>query len=106
MQVETAGNGEEAKAVYLRFDPDVIVLDVVMPVMDGVTAIGRIRALEAEQGRRRSFVVMLTANALPEHRDSALAAGADLHLAKPITPERLLGALAQAAPPPQDAAVA
>jgi signal transduction histidine kinase/CheY-like chemotaxis protein len=106
VELTSVENGADACEAFVQGAYDVVLMDMQMPVMDGVTAIGRIRALEAEQDRRRSFVVMLTANALPEHRDCAIAAGADLHLAKPITPERLLAALAQAAPPPQDAAAA
>jgi CheY-like chemotaxis protein len=45
---------------------------------------------------RRTPVVMLTANALPEHREASLEAGADGHVSKPITVADLLGALARA----------
>jgi CheY-like chemotaxis protein len=61
-----------------------------MPVMDGLTATREIRALEAREGRPRTPVVMLTANALAEHVAAAQAAGADLHLAKPFDAAELI----------------
>jgi signal transduction histidine kinase/CheY-like chemotaxis protein len=87
-------NGQEAVDAYAaslagegRFD--LILMDMQMPVMDGLTATAAIRAMEAEQAKPRIPVVMLTANALAEHVAAGKAAGADGHLAKPIT----LGAL-------------
>ncbi len=75
---------------------DVILMDVQMPVMDGLTAVRAIRAREAAQGLPRTPILMLTANALPEHRTASAAAGADAHLTKPITAPVLLGAIEQA----------
>jgi CheY-like chemotaxis protein len=64
-----------------------------MPVMDGLEATRRIRGREAALGGPRMPVVMLTANALPEHVAASHAAGADRHLEKPITLAALLDAL-------------
>jgi CheY-like chemotaxis protein len=64
--------------------------------MDGLAAIRRIRETEARDGKPRAFIIMLTANALPEHREASLAAGADLHVPKPIQADRLFAALNQA----------
>jgi len=61
-----------------------------MPVMDGLTATREIRLHEAAMGSPRAPVVMLTANALPEHVAAALDAGADRHLAKPFSVEALM----------------
>jgi signal transduction histidine kinase/CheY-like chemotaxis protein len=72
---------------------DIVLMDVHMPVMDGLTAIRRIRAEERRTGAARMPIVSLTADAMPEQVRTVLAAGADLHLAKPITAERLLGAI-------------
>ncbi|HAJ02837.1 MAG TPA: hypothetical protein DCL55_06305, partial [Brevundimonas sp.] len=66
-----------------------------MPVMDGLTATREIRALEAREGRPRTPVVMLTANALAEHVAAARAAGADLHLAKPFDAAELIETVLQ-----------
>lgn len=64
--------------------------------MDGLAAIRRIRETEARDGKPRAFIIMLTANALPEHREASLAAGADLHVPKPIQADRLFAALNRA----------
>jgi CheY-like chemotaxis protein len=72
---------------------DVILMDMQMPVMDGLTAITHIRAFEQREGLARTPILVLSANALPEHVQAAGEAGADGHLAKPITPPTLLAAL-------------
>ena len=64
-----------------------------MPVMDGLTAIQLIRGHEANLGAARTPILVLSANALPEHQEAAALAGADGHLAKPITAPALIGAL-------------
>lgn len=74
---------------------DVILMDMQMPVMDGLTALRAIRRLEAARGDGRTPAVVLTANALPEHVRSALDAGADEHLAKPVTAAGLLEVIAR-----------
>jgi len=67
-----------------------------MPVMDGLSATRAIRALEAETPLRpRIPIVMLSANAMVEHRADAAAAGADGHIAKPITAASLLAGMQQ-----------
>jgi CheY-like chemotaxis protein len=71
-------------------------MDMQMPVMDGLAAVRTIRADEAERSLPRTPIIMLTANALPEHVAAAQAAGADLHLAKPITAATLFEAIASA----------
>jgi CheY-like chemotaxis protein len=64
-----------------------------MPVMDGLEATRVIRQEEAASGRPRTPILMLSANALPEHRLAGERAGADGHVAKPITVAGLMGAL-------------
>lgn len=75
---------------------DAVLMDMQMPVMDGLSATRAIRAREAASGAPPILVVMLTANAMEEHIAAAEAAGADLHLAKPLHPAQLLEALARA----------
>ncbi len=89
-------NGQEALNAVRGAPFDVILMDMQMPVMDGLTAIREIRRHEQAQGLRPTPVIMLTANALPEHVASALAAGADMHLAKPFTAPALFDAIAAA----------
>jgi CheY-like chemotaxis protein len=72
-------------------------MDMQMPVMDGLSATREIRRLErAANGGARIPLVLLSANALPEHVSASLGAGADLHLAKPFTAASLRTAMAAA----------
>jgi signal transduction histidine kinase/CheY-like chemotaxis protein len=72
---------------------DAILMDMQMPVMDGLEATRLIRREESDTGRPRTPILMLSANALPEHRVAGERAGADGHVAKPITVAGLMGAL-------------
>jgi signal transduction histidine kinase/ActR/RegA family two-component response regulator len=99
-------NGAEAVDEAARGRFDLILMDMQMPVMDGLTAISAIRRHEARQGRRTP-IYTLTANAMPEHAEASARAGADGHITKPITAERLLHVVEQvwsekaAAPSPE-----
>ena len=88
-------NGLEAVEAFEAAPFDLVLMDMQMPVMDGLTAIGRIRAHEAAHSLVRAPIIMLTANALPEHVRAAAEAGADRHLAKPVTAQTLLNAIGQ-----------
>ena len=68
-------------------------MDMQMPVMDGLEATRSIRTAESAAGLAPTPVIMLTANALPEHVAASRAAGADRHLEKPVTLAALLEAL-------------
>ncbi len=87
-------DGAQALALLAHVRFDLILMDMQMPVMDGLAATGALRAQEAARGEQASVpVIMLSANALPEHRIKALDAGADRHLAKPITASALISAI-------------
>lgn len=88
-------NGQQALDACRDGHFDIVLMDMQMPVMDGLTATREIRALEAREGRPRTPVVMLTANALAEHVAAARAAGADLHLAKPFDAAELIETVLQ-----------
>lgn len=89
----TVENGIEALEAIRLQAFDAVLMDMMMPQMDGLAATRALRSAERDTGASRLPVIMLTANALPEHVDLALQAGADLHLSKPITPASLLEAL-------------
>jgi len=84
-------NGAEAVQACRDGDFDLILMDMQMPVMDGLTATREIRLHEAALGLERTPIVMLSANALAEHIAATEAAGADRHLAKPFEAADLLG---------------
>ncbi|HEY9219023.1 MAG TPA: ATP-binding protein [Phenylobacterium sp.] len=83
-------NGQQAVDLAAGADFDLILMDMQMPVMDGLTATRQIRADEARTGRIRTPIYSLTANAMPEHARASTEAGADGHLSKPITADALL----------------
>jgi PAS domain S-box-containing protein len=86
-------DGAQAVEAFAAARFDVVLMDMQMPVMDGLSAVREIRRLEAAGGLARTPIVMLTANALAEHRAASAQAGADLHLGKPITSDGLIAAL-------------
>ncbi len=87
--VETE-NGAEAVEAFRQSDFDVVLMDMQMPVMDGLLATREIRQWEAVAGLKPTPIVMLTANALSEHIQAGAAAGADRHLAKPFDAAELI----------------
>jgi signal transduction histidine kinase/CheY-like chemotaxis protein len=89
-------NGVEALAALAREAFDVVLMDMQMPELDGLSATAQLRAREREQGLARTPVVMLTANALDEHVRAGQEAGADLHLSKPIRAAALIEAIVRA----------
>jgi PAS domain S-box-containing protein len=89
-------NGREAVEVFRPGLFDLILMDMQMPVMDGLAATRAIREAEKAAGAMRTPIAMFSANAMDEHRALASAAGADHHIAKPITPERLLAGVEMA----------
>jgi signal transduction histidine kinase/DNA-binding response OmpR family regulator len=88
-QTEEAENGEEALAMVSRKNYLCVLMDCQMPVMDGYDATRRIRKLEAEQRRRRTPIIALTAHALVGERERVVAAGMDDFLSKPFRPSSL-----------------
>jgi CheY-like chemotaxis protein/HPt (histidine-containing phosphotransfer) domain-containing protein len=98
-----AANGEEALRAYEAQVFDAVLMDVQMPVMDGLSATAAIREREArDPSRRRVPIMAVTAFALRGDRERCLAAGMDDYLTKPIKPNDLAVALNRlfAAEPP------
>ena len=92
--VVTVVDGQEAVDAACASLFDIILMDMQMPVMDGLTAVQRIRA--STSPGRDIPIVMMTANAMREHVEASRSAGADVHLAKPITAETLFAAMNEA----------
>jgi CheY-like chemotaxis protein len=106
MQLVTVDDGAQAVAAFSAEAFDVILMDMQMPVMDGLTATRAIRELEQSRGRARTPLIMLSANAMAKHVQDAADAGADAHLAKPITPGALMQAIEATVPAPAPAIAA
>jgi CheY-like chemotaxis protein len=83
--VVTADNGESAINVYAEEKPDMVFMDIVMPVMDGLEALAQIKKTDSS-----SKVVMLTASKLKDTILDAKKKNADGYLVKPIDQEQLL----------------
>jgi len=98
--VDLAASAEEALAALRRRRPDVVVCDIGMPVEDGYALLTRVRALSAEEGGLVPAVA-LTAYARSDDRRRALAAGFQVHLAKPVDPDELISVVARMAGRPR-----
>jgi CheY-like chemotaxis protein/HPt (histidine-containing phosphotransfer) domain-containing protein len=72
---------------------DLVLMDVQMPVMDGLTAVAKLREQEQERGESRQVVLALTANALAGDKEMCLNAGMDDYLTKPVTMDNISQAL-------------
>jgi signal transduction histidine kinase/CheY-like chemotaxis protein len=94
VESSTADDGLEAIKAWRAGEFDLIVMDMQMPVMDGLQATRAIREAERREGRDRTPILFVSANAMPEHVEAARAAGADGHLSKPIAADRLFAAIA------------
>jgi PAS domain S-box-containing protein len=106
-QVEAVEDGAQAVAAFEVGRFDLVLMDMQMPEMDGLEAVRRIRAIESRVGGATP-IIMLTANARPEHVAASMAAGADRHLGKPITAAALFAVIHDALgrPPAQEAGAA
>ena len=87
-QVKSASDGAQALEVLDKEYIDLIISDIMMPVMDGYEATRRIRALE-DPARAKIRILAMTANAFEEDRKAAFAAGMDGFLSKPIDIDEL-----------------
>jgi two-component system, cell cycle response regulator DivK len=85
--VEQAADGEEAVQLTKSLLPDVVVMDLSLPVIDGWEAT---RQLKADERTRRIPIIALTGHALASHSRGAQEAGCDAFLAKPCLPEKLV----------------
>ena len=96
IDIDIVTDGKQAIEAWNVGAYDLILMDIQMPVMDGIDAAREIRAREVSEGRRRTPIVALTANALTHQVDEYLAAGMDDHVAKPIEIAKLYEAISAA----------
>ena len=85
--VVSAKNGKEAVEQALKEKPDLIFLDILMPVMDGFEACSQ---LKKHPATKDTFIAFLTAKDMPQDWDRGLQSEADVYIAKPFNNERLL----------------
>ena len=95
VSIELASNGQEALDKYRQNPYDLILMDLQMPVMDGLESARQIRLFEQESGNKNHvFIIALTANVNPEIKEECAAAGMDDFMEKPFQESdlrRLLG---------------
>ena len=100
--VGEASNGEEAVTAVANLNPDVVLMDLVMPGTDGIEATRHIRELEGAPAK--TPIVALTANAMASDRRKCVAAGMDDFLTKPFEPAEFHAMLEKWRPAPARAA--
>jgi CheY-like chemotaxis protein len=88
-KIDVAANGKEALEMFGVKQYDLILMDIMMPVMDGLTATKKIREIESTNNSHVP-IITITANALAGDRDNCLAAGADDYIAKPFQADVLV----------------
>lgn len=98
-EVTLAQDGSEAVEAWRGGGFDLVLMDLRMPVMDGLSAIRTMRAEESARGLPRTPAVVLSANTSPSDRTASAAAGADAHVGKPIRSEALFAAMEAALAP-------
>jgi CheY-like chemotaxis protein/anti-sigma regulatory factor (Ser/Thr protein kinase) len=92
-EVELVADGAACVEAWKRGGHDIVLMDIHMPVMDGVEAARTIRSLEVSEKRKRIPIVAVTANALVHQVEGYMAAGMDGHVAKPIEVTKLYDAI-------------
>jgi two-component system, sensor histidine kinase and response regulator len=90
VEVDVADNGEIAVRMVNEKDYDIVLIDMQMPVMDGVEAT---KAIRADPRFKTLPIIAMTANAMAADRDRCLEAGMNDHIAKPIDPDQLFNVL-------------
>jgi PAS domain S-box-containing protein len=103
-QLDMAENGAVALQKFQTGTYDLVLMDMQMPIMDGLQATTAIRQWEHEQRRTPTPIVALTANAFKEEMDKSLAAGCTAHVTKPIKKKTLLTTITHYAIRPADKA--
>jgi CheY-like chemotaxis protein len=98
-EVHVVEDGAAAVSAWEADNWDLVLMDIQMPVMDGVSAATAIRARESQTGRARTPIIAVTADVMRDQLTRYQAAGMDGTVAKPIVPELLLEAIERASDP-------
>jgi CheY-like chemotaxis protein len=93
LAADSASDGKEALNMWVKQPYQVVLTDLQMPEMDGIELTRAIREREHNMGGSPSYIVGVTANVLPEHKEKCLSAGMDDFLTKPLKMEALKRAL-------------
>jgi DNA-binding response OmpR family regulator len=99
-EVRIAHDGEQAVAVELEFNPEVVLLDIGLPKLSGYAVARRIRSVRG----RDVLIIAITGMGQEDDRQRARDAGFDHHITKPIDFNVLLGIIDKESPPPRDSA--
>ncbi|MEQ8847640.1 response regulator [Botrimarina sp.] len=91
--VEVAVNGREAVDAFRQSEYDVVLMDVQMPIMDGLQATEAIREIERGRSREPTPLIAMTAHSMRGDRERCLRAGMNAYLGKPLDLERLIEAV-------------
>jgi signal transduction histidine kinase/CheY-like chemotaxis protein/HPt (histidine-containing phosphotransfer) domain-containing protein len=102
--IDVAANGQVAVQHWRERPYDVVLMDLQMPVLDGLGATREIRLAEAAEGRRRTPIIAISAHAFETDVQRSLDTGCDAHLNKPVAKSDLLAALGRHVPRPAGAA--
>lgn len=98
--IDVADNGQVAVQQWRERSYDVVLMDVQMPVLDGLSATREIRRIEAAEGRSRTPIIAISAHAFETDVQRSLDTGCDAHLSKPVAKSELLTALGRHVPVP------
>nr|MEA2799126.1 two-component system, sensor histidine kinase [Phenylobacterium sp.] len=96
IDIDIVADGKQAVDAWKVGGYDLVLMDIQMPVMDGIDAACQIRSIEVAEQRKRTPIVALTANALTHQVEEYMAAGMDGHVAKPIEIAKLYEAISAA----------
>jgi DNA-binding response OmpR family regulator len=91
-EVETAYDGQEAMEKYYKTSPDLIVLDIIMPKIDGYELC---QMIKANPDKKSIPIVMLTAKTELKNKENGFSRGADAYLTKPVDMEELIKVIKQ-----------
>jgi signal transduction histidine kinase/CheY-like chemotaxis protein len=98
--VHSVNDGRAAIDAFVEHPYDLVLMDIQMPVLDGISAVTAIRRFEKASRRPRTPIAMLSANTEDEYVLASRRAGADRHIGKPFTANVLIGAVRELLTPP------